>query len=48
VSSDGTNHRLALIEWAGFDAAPDSAYHDRLEQFAFEWRDLDDLLGTYA
>ena len=27
---------------------PDKAHHQRLQHFAFEYRTLDDLLGTYA
>jgi hypothetical protein len=48
VSNDETNRHLAFIESPGLDADPDRAQHDRLQRFAFEYRNLNDLLGIRA
>jgi catechol 2,3-dioxygenase len=48
VTNDETNHRLAFVELPGLVADPDKAHHQRLQHFAFEYRTLDELLGTYA
>jgi catechol 2,3-dioxygenase len=48
VSNDEANHRLAFVQLPGLSADPDRAHHQRLQHFAFEYRTLDDLLGTYA
>jgi catechol 2,3-dioxygenase-like lactoylglutathione lyase family enzyme len=48
VTNDEANHRLAFVELPGLNADPDRAHHHRLQHFAFEYRNLDDLLGTYA
>src|SRR6202021_614354 len=48
VSNDEANHRLAFVQLPGLTADPDRARHQRLQHFAFEYRSLDDLLGTYA
>jgi catechol 2,3-dioxygenase len=48
VSNDEANHRLAFVQLPGLIADPDRAHHQRLQHFAFEYRTLDDLLGTYA
>jgi len=47
VTNDEANHRLAFVELPGLDSDPDRARHRRLQHFAFEYRNLDDLLGTY-
>jgi catechol 2,3-dioxygenase len=48
VSNDDANHRLAFVELPGLAADPDRSQHHRLQHFAFEYRNIDDLLGTYA
>lgn len=48
VTNDETNHRLAFVELPGLETDPDRAHHQRLQHFAFEYRHLDELLGTYA
>lgn len=48
VTNDETNHRLAFVELPGLVADPHRTHHKRLQHFAFEYRNLDDLLGTYA
>jgi catechol 2,3-dioxygenase len=48
VSNDETNHRLAFVQLPGLSPDPDRSHHPRLQHFAFEFRTLDDLLGTYA
>jgi catechol 2,3-dioxygenase len=48
VSNDEANHRLAIVQLPGLTADPDRARHHRLQHFAFEYRTIDELLGTYA
>jgi catechol 2,3-dioxygenase-like lactoylglutathione lyase family enzyme/ketosteroid isomerase-like protein len=48
VTNDEANHRLAFVELPGLVADPDRARHKRLQHSAFEYRNLDDLLGSYA
>jgi catechol 2,3-dioxygenase len=48
VTNDETSHRLAFVELPGLEVDPDKAHHQRIQHFAFEYRTLDDLLGTYA
>jgi catechol 2,3-dioxygenase len=48
VTNDETNHRLAFVELPGLEADTERAHHRRLQHFAFEYRSLDDLLGTYV
>jgi catechol 2,3-dioxygenase len=48
VSNDEANHRLAFVQLPGLGEDPDRAHHHRLQHLAFEYRNLDDLLGTYA
>lgn len=48
VTNDETNHRLAFVELPGLEADAERAHHSRLQHFAFEYRTLDDLLGTYV
>ncbi len=48
VSNDEANHRLAFVQVPGVSADPDRSRHQRLQHVAFEYRTLDDLLGTYA
>jgi catechol 2,3-dioxygenase len=48
LSNDEVNHRLAVIEIPGLAADPERARHRRLQHIAFEYRALDELLGTYV
>ncbi len=48
VSNDEVNHRLVFFEVPGVVADPDKSRHARLQHVAFEYRTLDDLLGTYV
>jgi catechol 2,3-dioxygenase len=48
VSNDEANHRLAFVQLPGLGEDPDRAHHHRLQHLAFEYRNLDELLGTYA
>ena len=48
VSNDEANHRLAFVQLPGLGEDPDRAHHHRLQHIAFEYRNLDELLGTYA
>jgi catechol 2,3-dioxygenase len=48
VSNDEGNHRLAFMELPGLSDDPDRAHHHRLQHVAFEYRNIDELLGTYA
>jgi catechol 2,3-dioxygenase-like lactoylglutathione lyase family enzyme len=48
VSNDEGNHRLAFMELPGLSADPDRPHHHRLQHCAFEYRNIDELLGTYA
>jgi len=48
LTNDETNHRLAFVELPGLERDADRAHHSRLQHFAFEYRSLDDLLGTYV
>src|SRR5271169_2676243 len=47
VSNDEANHRLAFVQLPGLTADPDRARHQRMQHVAFEYRTIDDLLGTY-
>ena len=48
VSNDEANHRLAFVQLPGLTADPDRSRHRRLQHVAFEYRTIDELLGTYA
>jgi catechol 2,3-dioxygenase len=48
VSNDEANHRLAFVQLPGLTADPDRSRHHRLQHVAFEYRTIDELLGTYA
>jgi catechol 2,3-dioxygenase-like lactoylglutathione lyase family enzyme len=47
LSNDDASHRIAMFEVSGLAADPDHARHRRLQHIAFEFRTLDELLGTY-
>jgi catechol 2,3-dioxygenase len=48
VSNDEANHRLAFVQLPGLTADHDRSRHHRLQHVAFEYRTIDELLGTYA
>ena len=48
VTNDEANHRLAFVQLPGLNADPDRSQHHRIQHVAFEYRTLDDLLGTYT
>jgi catechol 2,3-dioxygenase len=48
VSNDEANHRLAFVQLPGLTADPERSRHHRLQHVAFEYRTIDELLGTYA
>jgi catechol 2,3-dioxygenase len=48
LSNDDASHRIAMIEVAGLTADADHARHCRLQHAAFEFKTLDELLGTYV
>ena len=48
VSNDEANHRLAFVELPGLAADQERSRHPRLQHVAFEYRTIDELLGTYA
>jgi len=47
VSNDEVNHRLSFFETPGMAVDADRANHARVQHIAFEYKNLDDLLGTY-
>ena len=48
LSNDEANHRLAVIEIPGLRFDDERSRHPRLQHIAFEYRTLDELLGTYV
>jgi catechol 2,3-dioxygenase-like lactoylglutathione lyase family enzyme len=48
LSNDEVNHRMAFVELPGLVADPDKGHHARFQHVAFEYRTIDDLLGSYA
>lgn len=48
ISNDEVHHRLVFFEMPGLVADPDRSRHPRLQHFAFEYQNLDELLGTYT
>jgi catechol 2,3-dioxygenase len=47
VTNDEANHRLAFVEVPGFSADENKAAHRRIQHFAFAYRTLEELRGTY-
>jgi catechol 2,3-dioxygenase len=47
VSNDEVNHRLSFFETPGLSVDAERASHARVQHIAFEYKTLDDLLGTY-
>lgn len=48
MTNDNANHRLALLERDRYEEDPAKLQHTGLRHTAFEYRDLDELLGTYV
>ena len=48
VSNDEANHRLAFVQLPDLTGDPDRSRHHRMQHVAFEYRTIDELLGTYA
>jgi catechol 2,3-dioxygenase len=48
LSNDEVNHRFAVIEIPHLTGDPERSRHHRLQHIAFEYRTLDELLGTYV
>ena len=42
------NHRIVFFQISGLAVDPDKSRHTRVQHVAFEYRPLDDLLGTYV
>lgn len=47
LSNDAANHRIALLTSPAMADDPDKLTHTGMHHFAFEYRDVDELLGTY-
>ncbi len=48
ISNDEFSHRIAVVEVPGLVADPERSKHQRLQHIAFEFEQLDELLGSYA
>lgn len=48
ASDDEVNHRLSFFETPGLSVDADRDRHARVQHIAFEYKALDDLLGTYV
>ena len=48
ASNDEVNHRLSFFETPGLPIDGDKDHHARVQHIAFEYKTLDDLLGTYV
>lgn len=48
ASNDHVNHRLSFFETPGLSGDSDKDHHARVQHIAFEYKTLDDLLGTYV
>ncbi|MGX1675488.1 VOC family protein [Streptomyces sp. NPDC055400] len=48
VTNDEANHRMAFVEYPGLRPDEDKAQHHRVQHFAFAYRTLEELLGTYV
>jgi catechol 2,3-dioxygenase len=48
ASNDDVNHRLSFFETPGLSADRERDHHARVQHIAFEYKTLDDLLGTYV
>ncbi len=47
ATNDEVNHRLSFFETPGLPVDDDRDKHSRVQHIAFEYKTLDDLLGTY-
>ena len=48
ATNDEVNHRLSFFETPGLPVDVDRDLHARVQHIAFEYKTLDDLLGTYV
>ena len=48
VSNDEVNHRLSFFETPGLSVDAERVNHARVQHIAFEYKTLDNLLGTYV
>jgi catechol 2,3-dioxygenase len=48
LSNDEANHRVTIIEIPGLTDDPERVRHHHLQHIAFEFRIIDELLGTYV
>lgn len=48
VSNDEVHHRIVFFERRGLVADPDRGSHPQMQHIAFEYTNLDDLLGSYV
>jgi len=48
ATNDEVNHRLSFFETPGLPVDADRDRHSRVQHIAFEYKTLDDLLGTYV
>jgi len=48
VSNEEVHHRIALFEVPGLEIDAQKSRHSRMQHLAFEYENIDDLLGTYA
>ena len=47
ATNDEVNHRLSFFETPGLSVDSNRDHHARVQHIAFEYKTLDDLLGTY-
>ena len=48
ISNDEVHHRTVFFEMPDLVADPDRAKHPRLQHVAFEYQNMDELLGSYV
>jgi len=48
TSNDEANHRIVFFEIPGLAADPEKSRHARVQHVAFEYRTIDELLGSYV
>jgi catechol 2,3-dioxygenase-like lactoylglutathione lyase family enzyme len=48
ISNDEVHHRMVFFEIPGLVADPERARHPRMQHVAFEYKNLDELLGSYV
>jgi len=48
MTNDEANHRVAFVQVPGLSIDKSRSTYSRVQHFAFEYNNLDDLLGTYV